>query len=182
MKTRQEELTALALASGADKAAVIDAALIPFHREFRELCAKNSCGKYRACWMCPPDVGDIDELMAKAQAYGRALVFQTTSPLEDSFDIEGMEAGAKRHNDISQHLAGQVTPLLQPCLQLAAGACQVCERCTRIDNEPCRYPEKALASLEAYGVAVSELAALCGMKYINGENTVTYFGAFLYNE
>jgi len=27
---------------------------------------------------------------------------------------------------------------------------------------------------------VSTLAKLCGMNYINGKDTVTYFGAFLY--
>ena len=30
---------------------------------------------------------------------------------------------------------------------------------------------------KTYGVAVSELAASCGMNYINGKDTVTYFGA-----
>lgn len=48
--------------------------------------------------------------------------------------------------------------------------------------EPCRFPDRAMASLEAYGVAVSELAEACGMKYINGQSTVTYFGAFLYRK
>ncbi|MBM3710008.1 MAG: DUF2284 domain-containing protein, partial [Actinobacteria bacterium] len=36
-------------------------------------------------------------------------------------------------------------------------------------------------SLEAYCMNVSTLAELCNMKYINGQNTVTYFGAFLFN-
>lgn len=31
-------------------------------------------------------------------------------------------------------------------------------------------------------MAVSELAASCGMKYINGQNTVTYFGAVLFQD
>ena len=39
-----------------------------------------------------------------------------------------------------------------------------------------------MASLETYGIAVSELAALAGMNYINGSDTVTYFGAVLYKE
>ena len=30
------------------------------------------------------------------------------------------------------------------------------------------------------GIAVLQLAQLCGMKYINGQNTVTYFGGFFY--
>jgi hypothetical protein len=38
-----------------------------------------------------------------------------------------------------------------------------------------------MPSLEAYGVNVSKLAASAGMKYINGQNTVTYFGAVLFS-
>ena len=41
--------------------------------------------------------------------------------------------------------------------------------------------DRACASLEAYGVSVSQLAELSGMRYINGENTVTYFGAVLFS-
>nr|WP_305142352.1 DUF2284 domain-containing protein [uncultured Acetatifactor sp.] len=44
---------------------------------------------------------------------------------------------------------------------------------------PCRFPDMAISSLEAHGINVSRLAAECGMKYINGQNTVTYFGAVL---
>ena len=35
--------------------------------------------------------------------------------------------------------------------------------------------------MEAYGIPVSEAAAMGGMKYINGPNTVTYFSAIFYN-
>ena len=32
------------------------------------------------------------------------------------------------------------------------------------------------------GYTQEELAEACGMKYINGQSTVTYFGAFLYRK
>ena len=64
---------------------------------------------------------------------------------------------------------------------LGAGGCGVCDTCAKRTNEPCRFPEKAMPSLEAYGVNVSELARSAGMKYINGQNTVTYFGAVLFS-
>ena len=38
------------------------------------------------------------------------------------------------------------------------------------------------SSWRLYGINVSELAASSGMKYINGQNTVTYFGALLFCE
>ena len=53
----------------------------------------------------------------------------------------------------------------------------MCERCAKLTDEPCRFPELAMSSLEAYGVNVSLLAPQAGMQYINGTGTVTYFGA-----
>lgn len=56
------------------------------------------------------------------------------------------------------------------------------KRCAKVDNEPCRFPEKALSSLEAYGVNVSATVKNTEMKYINGPDTVTYFGMVLFKE
>lgn len=178
----EQALVNAALQSGAHKASVIAAADIPLRREFREACEQNTCGQYGKCWTCPPDVGDIDELMARVRRYGQALVFQTVGLLDDSFDYEGMQAAAREHDRVTQAVFGAVMPGLPHTLGLGAGSCQVCEVCTRVKNEPCPWPEKAVPSLEAHGVAVSELAPLCGMNYINGQNTVTYFGAVLYGD
>lgn len=178
----KSSLIAVALDAGAHAAAVALVADIPFRREFRAACEQNTCGRYGRCWMCPPDVGDIDAMMERAKGYRRALVYQTIGRLEDSFDIEGMESAAFSHNVLAQRLAQRLLPVLgEDVVKLGAGACHVCARCARMDERPCRYPERAIASLESYGIAVSELAALCGLNYINGSNSVTYFGAFLYN-
>ena len=65
-------------------------------------------------------------------------------------------------------------------LHLGAGGCGICRACARREDLPCRHPELAVASLEGYGVNVSALAASAGMKYVNGQNTVTYFGAVFF--
>ena len=67
-------------------------------------------------------------------------------------------------------------------LHLGAGGCRMCFRCAKLEGRPCPFPDRALASLEAYGMDVTALAALTGMPYINGPNTVTYFGAVLREE
>ena len=46
-------------------------------------------------------------------------------------------------------------------------------------DAPCRYPESMFHSLEGYGFDVHLLAEAAGIKYNNGPNTVTYFGAVL---
>lgn len=177
-----EALKAAPIALGAYKTGIIDAREISLDRAFRAMCEANSCGMYGRCWMCPPDVGDIDVLMAEVAEYDYALVYQTVSELEDSFDFEGMIAAKKRTYPLAQSLRDVFRNRgIDKVLHLGAGGCGVCETCSKKTNEPCRYPGRAMPSLEAYGVNVSRLASAAGMKYINGQNTVTYFGAVLFS-
>lgn len=169
------------LARGAYKASIIPAREIRTDRAFRDMCKANACGMYGKCYMCPPDVGDIDVLTARLGDYRSVLVYQTVTELEDSFDFETMVEARKNLNRTAQDLRGVFAELgLKKVLHLGAGGCGVCKPCAKQSGEPCRFPEKALASLEAYGINVNELAKSAGMKYINGQDTVTYFGAVLF--
>ena len=177
-----EKLTALPLECGAFKANVIKTEKIETDRRFRDMCETNSCGVYGKCYMCPPDVGEIEVLMQEVRRYDYALVYQTVTELEDSYDFEGMVEAKKRTYPIAQSLRDVFSDMkLERVLHLCAGGCGVCERCAKQTGEPCRFPEKAMPSLEAYGFNVSELAKSAGMRYINGQNTVTYFGCVLFN-
>ena len=173
-----EHIVQLILDAGAYRAAVIDVGDIVFDRGFRALCEANACGNYGRCWMCPPDAGDIDTLMEEAKSYQKAVVYQTVGALEDSYDFEGMMEAGNAH----YRLSAAIDEGCGPRLHLGAGGCKVCEVCAKRTDEPCRHPELAMASLETYGIAVSQLAESCGMKYINGQNTVTYFGGVFFRE
>lgn len=181
MALEEAALVAKVEAMGAAHAGVVRVEEIHFEPAFREACASNMCGNYGRCWMCPPDAGDIHELIAKAKTFDKALVYQTIGTLEDSYDFEGMMEAADIQNKLAQEVGDVFKALpFTATLHLGAGGCHVCSVCAKKTNEPCRFPERAMASLETYGVAVSELAAKANMKYINGQDTVTYFGAFLY--
>lgn len=172
-----------ALQAGAHRASIIEASKIETDPVFREICATNACGMYGRCYMCPPDVGEIGDLMQALGEYDYALVYQTVTELEDSFDFEGMIEAKKSFYPISQGLRKAFLELgISKVLHLGAGGCGVCEKCAKQTGEPCRFPEKAMPSLEAYGINVSELAKAAGMKYINGQDTVTYFGAILFSK
>jgi len=177
-------LTETALALGATHAAVIPISAVETDASFRTLCEKNVCGNYGRNWMCPPDAGDIGTLMARLRTYRWMLVYQTVSPLEDSYDVEGMMEAGARHNELMVALRDRLEAEGAPAdaLYLGAGGCRLCKKCARRTDEPCRHPDRATASLETYGVNVSRLAAAAGMKYINGQNTVTYFAAVLFGE
>nr|WP_282433549.1 DUF2284 domain-containing protein [Desulfosporosinus metallidurans] len=66
-------------------------------------------------------------------------------------------------------------------MPLNVGPCTFCSRCTFLDNEPCRFPEKALSSVEASGIDVMALEKSSGIPYYNGKNTVSYVGLILFN-
>lgn len=183
MMARFDYLVADALRLGADRAAVIAADQIETDRVFRDMCAANACGVYGKCWMCPPDVGEIETLMAEVKKYDYALVYQCIGHLEDSFDVEGMAEAKKTHRVLSQSLRAVFREAGIGCvLHLGAGGCGVCNPCAKVKGEPCTHPDLAMSSLEAYGINVSRMAQAAGMKYINGANTVTYFGAVLFCE
>lgn len=176
------QLSEEAIRLGAYKASIIDTKDIALDRSFRDMCATNACGMYGKCYMCPPGVGEIDELMGNVKGYDYALVYQTVTELEDSYDFEGMIEAKKYSYAIAQNLRKIFNDInIIKTLHLGAGGCGVCETCAKRTNEPCRFPELAMPSLEAYGVNVSKLASAAGMKYINGQNTVTYFGAVLFS-
>ena len=172
-----EQLIKKCVELGAFRAACVNIADITFDPELRAACAANYCGNYGKNHGCPPAIGDAETLIAKAKSFSHALVFQTVTPLEDSYDFEGMKEAAVRHAQV----ASGVDLLIElPHLQLTAGGCTVCELCAGFDGEPCRHPDKAVSSLEAYCIHVAKLAGKCGMNYINGEDTVSYFAAFLF--
>lgn len=175
-----EELLAVIISLGADKAGAVPVDEIDFEPSFRSLCESNACGMYGRSWMCPPLVGKVEDLICQARTYRTALVYQIVDTLEDSYDFEGMMAAGERMNRLAAAVRRKFTDLgLEDCLFLGAGGCRVCSRCAKQDDQPCRHPDLALSSLEAYGINVSVLAPQAGMKYINGVNTVTYFGAVL---
>lgn len=175
-----EKIAQAVLSLGASAAAVVKVSEISFEPEFRKLCESNACGNYGKSYMCPPDIGPVEKLIEEAGGYEYAIVYQTVSLLEDSYDFEGMLRAGARHNELAQQVKG--LPRLErivPVLHLGAGGCRLCTVCGKKTGNPCRHPQWAMSSLEAYGINVSALAQLCGMKYINGPDTVTYFGAVL---
>lgn len=69
---------------------------IAFEPSLIDLCKMNTCGNYGKSYTCPPLVGETDELIRRTKTYQTAVVFQKIYPLEDSFDIEGMNAARHR--------------------------------------------------------------------------------------
>ena len=168
-------------ASGVTEYGVVDPKNVEFTEEVRKYCEDNTCRQYGATWACPPAVGTVDECRARAQNYGRMLLFSVKYDIEDSLDFEGMKRGMMAFKDVADSVDDGLKTVLTDYLVLGNEGCGKCQKCTYPDA-PCRFPDKVHGSIEGYGIFVFKLAEQSGVKYNNGENTITYFGAVLYNE
>ncbi len=152
---------------------------IPFSYEVVKACEKNYCGRYGKTWTCPPGIGSFDKLKQASLMYKDAVVFTTFHTVEDSFDINGINKGREEHEKITDTILGLFFG--QDVKVMSAKSCSICAKCT-YPEAPCRFPEKARSTIEANGINVVELAQKCGIKYNNGQNTVTYFSVVLYGK
>jgi predicted metal-binding protein len=177
-------LIGIALESNASDAAILDTSEIQFHEDFRKACEKNVCRKYDTTWMSPPVIGPISELKKRAMCFQHGLLFQTVHYLISNFDFKGMLAAGGTHGNIFKDLVGRIRKEYPSAeiLPLSAGCCSICERCAFLDQEPCRFPDLAVASVEAYGMNVIALQKSAGLPYNNGKNTVTYVGLILFDK
>lgn len=143
------------------------------------MCEVNTCQKYNKTWACPPAIGTVEECRERVRKYDKMLVFSVKWDLEDSFDFEGMTAGGKKFKQVCLAVDKAVRSYMTDYLVLANEGCDTCEACTYPDA-PCRFPEQTHGSLEGYGIFVSELAKQAKINYVNGANTVTYFGGIAF--
>lgn len=158
---------------------IVSPAEIVFDEEIRKICENNVCRLYGKTWACPPAVGTVSQCRERCLQYENAMVFNGVYPLEDSFDYEGMRKGHAQFKELCNRLYEAVRPRYDSFILLSNEGCNRCRTCT-YPNAACRMPDKLFPSLEGFGIHVAKLAASAGIHYINGANTVTYFGMLLY--
>ena len=173
-----KELISQALQNGFSHAGVIDAATIRLMPEVREMCAANKCKAYNASWCCPPAIGDLSECEKTIRKYSRGILVQTTGKLEDELDFETMMETEGEHKEHFEKMREQLLPQFPGMLACGSGTCRRCEKCTYPDA-PCRFPEGRFASMEAYGMLVTQVCQDNGIPYYYGPLTITYTSCFL---
>jgi predicted metal-binding protein len=173
-----ERLAAMAAEAGFTHSAPLDVSTLELRDEVRAMCSANTCRAYGRNWSCPPACGELGDLRQKFAQYSRGLLVQTVGEVEDSMDFEGMMEAEAAHKE---HFNALHERLLETCpglLALGAGTCTRCRECTYPDA-PCRFPEKMVSSMEAYGMVVLEVCKANGLKYYYGSDKLAYTGCFL---
>lgn len=171
-----EELVKLAQAEGFTAWAPLDIATIDLKPDVRNMC--GTCRMYDKRWSCPPGCGSLEHCAENIQKYTCGILVQSVGDIEDGFDFEAMqeiEAGHKARYT-RMHLALSEKGI--PHLSLGAGCCTMCAECTYPDK-PCRFPERMVSSMEAYGMLVLEVCKANNLQYYYGSDKMAYTSCFL---
>ena len=149
--------------------------------DVRKMCASDKCKSYNKTWSCPPACGSLEHCQKRINDYSYGVLVQTVYNLQDEFDFDSIKIAKKIHDKRFSTFVRQIRMFDKDCLPLAAGACTRCEKCTYPDK-PCRYPDKMFASMEAYGLLVSDVCEKSGMKYYHGEKKISFTSCVLLKE
>lgn len=178
MSYNTEELIQQALDFGFSHAGKLNTQALVFMPEVRDMCNADLCRSYNKNWRCPPACGSIEEAAKEASKYSYGILVQTTGTLEDDFDYETISETGERHKQNFVALVDQLKQQYPDLLPMGAGTCTICEKCTYPD-QPCRFPDKSISSMEAYGLWVSKVCELSGIPYYYGKKTITYTSCYL---
>lgn len=173
-----QQLAAIAEASGFTTWAPLDIATIELKPEVRDMCATNSCGMYAKRWSCPPGCGSLEECGVRLNGYTYGILVQTVGDVEDGFDFEAMMEIEADHKENFTEMYAALRASCDDVLAIGAGCCTSCAKCTYPDA-PCRFPEKMVASMEAYGMLVLEICKANGLQYYYGADKMAYTSCFL---
>lgn len=173
-----EELSKLAEEAGFTAWAPLDVSTIELKTEVRDMCAVNSCGQYGKRWSCPPGCGTLEECTDRLKGYTQGILVQTYGDIEDGFDFEAMMEIEADHKEHFTEMYATLRDQAGEVLALGAGCCTACAKCT-YPEEPCRFPEKMVSSMEAYGMLVLEICRRNGLTYYYGADKMAYTSCFL---
>lgn len=168
-----QELLLLAEQYKFDHVGTFRADILKFDPAVRSMCASGRCHSYGKRWTCPPGCGTLEEIAGRAAGYHRGILLQSTGILADDFDVDTMLETELLQKERFSLYVEQMRKQYPDCLPMSAGTCQICKKCT-YPNAPCRFPELAFPSMEAYGLVVSKVCEDSGIPYYYGPSTITY--------
>lgn len=173
-----EKWIAVAKQCGFTEAAPLDVSTLKPMAMVRDACAADKCHAYGRNWTCPPNCGTLEECGARMQSYSRGILLQTVGKLEKRIDTKGYMRIEKEHNEAFRRFAEEIRKEYPKALCLGAGGCRVCGECAY--PEPCRFPEKAMSSMEGYGLFVTQVCRDNGVAYYYGPMTIAYSACILF--
>lgn len=167
--------------SGAKYAKTFELKDIEFDNKFRDYCKENLCGNYGTNWMCPPGVGEIDDLKKEVMNFKKGIIYQTIHPVKNIRDRNETDKIRDNHNKFTREVTEELRKKYNEFtfFPMGAGPCTLCETCGYIKGEKCMYPQKSISSAEAYGINLGSLLKSCGLEFNYSDDTLAYVGILL---
>ena len=163
---------------GFDAAASIDPQRLTAREDVRAMCAADKCGAYNKNWTCPPACGTVEECQTRMQSFENGILLQSIGHMTKAIDSKCYRETERRHMKSFYALAEEIRKEYPNALCLGAGGCRVCKQCAY--PEECRFPEKAMSSMEGYGLFFTQVCRDAGIPYHYGDRTITYSACILY--
>ncbi len=167
-----------AKALGFDTAVPLEPKKLEAREDVRAMCAADKCGAYEKNWTCPPAIGTVAECRERMGRYQRGILLQTVGYMRKDIDSKCYRETERRHLEHFRTFAAEIRTEYPAALCLGAGGCRVCKVCAY--PEACRYPDKAVSSMEGYGLFVTQVCRDAGVDYYHGERTITYTACVLF--
>lgn len=167
-----------AVEAGFSDAAALDPATLSAREDVRAMCVSDRCSAYGKNWTCPPHCGSLKECEEAMGRLKRGILVQTVGKTRKAIDSRAYRETEAKHLQQFYALAEAIRAAHPGALCLGSGGCRICKTCAY--PLPCRFPEKACPSMEAYGLFVTDVCRKNGLAYHHGENTITYTGCILF--
>lgn len=164
---------------GFDEAAPLKVETLQAMEMVRDMCAADKCRVYGKNWTCPPACGTLGECAGKMKRYRRGILLQTVGHMTRAIDSRVIRETEALHHEHFYSFCAAIREQHPDALCLGAGGCRICKTCAH--PEPCRFPEKACSSMEAYGLFVTQVCRDNGLPYYHGEKTITYTACVLFD-
>ena len=153
----------------------IDTNEITFSSDVFKQCEKNTCGMFGKNHGCPPKAGSEEKCKARVMKYDTAYVISMILSIKNRKEMShSMELLHNAINEIRKEFKDENVTVM------GTGPCNICEECTALKNEPCRFPDKTLYSMEGSGIDVVRMSMNLKMKYNTGKGSVAFFALVLY--
>lgn len=173
-----EKLKTIALKTGFWETGMIQIDTLHYNSVVRKICIEK-CQYYGTSWACPPAVGTLEQCRKRCEQYDYMMLFSGKYEIEDFFNSAKLLESISWFKKMVERFDKKISNFLSSYILLSNEGCGVCQSCTWPDA-PCRFPDKLYHSIEGYGFNINQLADYAKMRYNNGQNTITYFGALLF--
>lgn len=163
---------------GFDAAASLNPGTLTSREDVRAMCAADKCGAYGKNWTCPPACGTLEECQQKMRSYKNGVVLQSIGYMNKTIDSKCYRQTEQRHLENFHAFCEELRKEHPDALCLGAGGCRVCRQCAY--PEDCRFPDKAMSSMEGYGLFVTQVCRDAELPYHYGDRTIAYTACVLF--